>query len=84
MQRRILKTVIPSFQFIVSGFHKLIFSGSDPSNWKESLVLMQQKSKAQNFQKELKEYSGAVSKYGKAIEKVTIMPAINVKLVSRK
>jgi hypothetical protein len=34
---------------------------------------MQQKSKAQNFQKELKEYSGAVSKYGKAIEKVTML-----------
>jgi hypothetical protein len=44
---------------------------------------MQQKSKAQNFQKELKEYSGAVSKYGKAIEKVTIQQPISTQLVSR-
>lgn len=42
----------------------------EPSNWKESLVMLQQKSKSKNFQKELKEYSSAVSKYGKAIEKV--------------
>lgn len=35
-------------------------------------MFMQQKSKALNFQKELKEYSGAVSKYGKAIEKVSM------------
>ncbi|GAB5589411.1 hypothetical protein Unana1_04311 [Umbelopsis nana] len=42
---------------------------NDPTNWKESLVILQQKSKSNNFQKELKEYSSAVSKYGKAIEK---------------
>ncbi|CAO3676047.1 unnamed protein product [Umbelopsis vinacea] len=42
---------------------------NEPSNWKESLVMLQQKSKSKNFQKELKEYSSAVSKYGKAIEK---------------
>jgi hypothetical protein len=43
----------------------------DPSSWKESLVMLEQRNKKNNFQKELKEYSSSVSKYGKAIEKVT-------------
>ncbi|KAJ2960555.1 hypothetical protein NQZ79_g4153 [Umbelopsis isabellina] len=42
---------------------------NDPSNWKESLVMLEQRNKKNNFQKELKEYSSSVSKYGKAIEK---------------
>ncbi|CAM0140916.1 hypothetical protein VKS41_003592 [Umbelopsis sp. WA50703] len=42
---------------------------NDPSSWKESLVMLEQRNKKNNFQKELKEYSSSVSKYGKAIEK---------------
>jgi hypothetical protein len=55
----------------------------DPTNWKESLVILHQKSKSNNFQKELKEYSSAVSKYGKAIEKVIASKHLLVSDVQR-